>query len=85
MKLTMFNTEEELQELTGLTHDELWDAGFDLDDWDIGFQTEEHMPNAYEDDGTALTWWLTQSMDDYCCGYGETKHKDKYYYLVYHA
>ena len=43
--LTMFNTEEELCELTGLSSDNyckaLWEAGFDLDDWDVGFCSEE--------------------------------------------
>lgn len=40
VKLIGFDTREELSELTGLTADELWDAGFNLDDWDIGFQSE---------------------------------------------
>lgn len=39
--VTFFETREDLRELTGLSgdnHDEaLWDAGFDLDDWDFGF------------------------------------------------
>lgn len=33
----IFTSEKELQKLTGLSHDELWDNNFDLDDWDIGF------------------------------------------------
>ena len=32
----IFETEEELCELTGLTEEELWQKGFNLDDWEIG-------------------------------------------------
>lgn len=85
IKLEMFNTEADLQELTGLTHDKLMKAGFILDDWDIGFQTDRHMLNAYEDDGAGLTAWLTQQMDDWCCGYREFIYNGKFYYLVYHS
>lgn len=46
VKLIGFETREELSELTGLTVDELWDAGFDLDDWDIGFQSEIQLHRA---------------------------------------
>lgn len=35
VKLIAFDTEEELMELTGLSEDELWINGFNLDDWDI--------------------------------------------------
>jgi hypothetical protein len=37
VKLIVFDTEEELMELTGLSENELWKNGFNLDDWDIGF------------------------------------------------
>lgn len=40
LNLVVFETEEELCELTGLTEDELWQKGFNLDDWEIGFQSE---------------------------------------------
>lgn len=40
IQLTWFESEKDLQALTGLDHDELWDAGFDLDDWDFGFVTD---------------------------------------------
>jgi hypothetical protein len=39
VKLIAFDTEE-LMELTGLSEDELWEKGFHLDDWNIGFQSE---------------------------------------------
>lgn len=37
--VTFFHTEEQLTALTGLSHDALWEAGFNLDDWDFGFVT----------------------------------------------
>ena len=40
LNLVVFETEEELCELTGLTEEELWQKGFNLDDWEIGFQSE---------------------------------------------
>ena len=75
----IFTTEEELQELTGLDHEELWEAGFNLDDWDIGFCCDKKLRKNKE-------WWLLNQMSNYCCGYREiVKYKGKYYYLVYHA
>lgn len=40
LNLVVFETEEELCESTGLTEEELWQKGFNLDDWEIGFQSE---------------------------------------------
>ena len=40
--VTFFNTEEELQELTGLDHDGLWENGFDLDDLAWGFASDTY-------------------------------------------
>ena len=31
-----FDHEETLTKITGLKHDELWDVGINLDDWDYG-------------------------------------------------
>ena len=39
--VTFFETREELCALSGLPDSEaLWNAGFDLDDWDFGFCSE---------------------------------------------
>ena len=47
--VTFFNTEEELQQLTGLNHQALWDNGFDLDDWDWGFVSDTYWsPHDYK-------------------------------------
>lgn len=36
----VFDTEDYLQGLLGMTHQELWDAGVNLDDWDYGVVLE---------------------------------------------
>ena len=78
IKCTIFTTEDELSKLTGLTHELLWEAGFDLDDWDIGFCCEKTLTlnNAI---------WLLNQMAGYCCGYEEIHYNGNYYYLVYHS
>ena len=49
--LKMFTTEDELCELTGLPpdnyHEALWNAGFILDDWDVGFESDKPMHHTY--------------------------------------
>ena len=76
--LIAFTTEEELTQLTGLTEKELWDIGFVLDDWDIGFQSDKKI------DENNL-WWLYYRMDNYCVGFKEVVYNGKYYYTVHHA
>ena len=40
-KLTFFDTEKDIRELTGIdTHEGLLEAGFYLDDWDWGFVSD---------------------------------------------
>lgn len=89
VNLTWFESEKDLQELTGLDHDGLWDAGFDLDDWDFGFVTDEKLRLDVYDYG------------DYNCGYYYlikplvmnnfafeptcTEYNGRYYYMCYHA
>lgn len=82
LKLVVFETEEELSELTGLTEQELWDKGFNLDDWDIGFQLEvklhksptaEDIEDGYREDELIALFdlpahWLMMQMNSYCIG-----------------
>lgn len=76
--IVAFENDDELIELTGLSYDELWDNGFNLDDWDIGFQSDKRID--YRN-----LWWLEQSMSNYCVGYDEVEYNGKYYYLVHHS
>lgn len=100
LKITVFETVDELCEITGLSEDELWAHGFDLDDWDIGFccnQKLHRSPTKEEIEDEDLGYseyslvfgdkahWLTFQMDMYCVGPSFTQYKNKYYYLVHHA
>lgn len=93
--LRMISTREDLISETGMTADELWDAGFDLDDWDVCFVSNKRLIETYEEKGETWhdTWeepiedayWLITRMDSYCVGYREVKFCGKWYYMVYHA
>lgn len=77
------NNREDIREWTGLPSDNydqaLWDAGFNLDDWDMCIESETPLTL----DGDA--GWLLLEMDSYCCGYNEVEHNGKWYYTVHHA
>ena len=89
--LKMFSSEKELSILTGLDHEELWDAGFNLDDWDVGFQSDIELTRIEHDRYDTWTtsidvaWWLVNQMDNYCVGYKHNEYKGKHYYMVYHS
>lgn len=77
------NNREDIREWTGLPGDNydqaLWDAGFNLDDWDMCIESETPLTL----DGDA--WWLLCEMDSYCCGCDEVEYNGKWYYTVHHA
>lgn len=94
----IFATERQLEQLTGLTHDGLWDAGFDLDDWDIGFRFDEKMHREVEEDDpkdcywneiypdyNSPYWWLMNEICNYCVGPTYCEFNGKHYYLVHHS
>lgn len=100
VKLIAFDTEEELMELTGLSENELWKNGFNLDDWDIGFQTEiklhadptqEGLEEEISRPGELLAsyrlpaHWLMMQMNNYCIGANYVFLDGKHYYTVHHA
>ncbi len=94
MRITVFTTLKELESLTGLTTSELWDAGFNLDDWDIGFKCPAPLHDVSvpaDDDGDLSEdygnpyHWLFARMQNYCVGPSFVKHKRSYYYLVHHS
>ena len=83
-----FEGEKDLEVLTGLSHDELWDAGFDLDDMDFGIATDEEWiaDNWYNyPDAPYYKTWMLNHMESHCVGYKLVKYKDKYYYTVHHS
>ena len=95
IELKMISTEEDLIKETGLTRDELWDAGFNLDDWDTCFVSEtrlveEATKGDYEygyEYGEPIddAYWLIRRMEGYCEGLREVNYAGKYYYTVYHS
>ena len=81
--VTFFNTEEELKQLTGLDHDELWKNGFDLDDWAWGFVSDTYWdPYNYKN---KYTYWLLHHMHSYTTAYKANKYNGKYYYMHYYG
>ena len=95
INLRMTDNREDIRKWTGLPADNydeaLWEAGFNLDDWDVCFESDTRLVREYSDgDGswfepTAEAWWLVHSMDNYCVGYREVEYNGKWYYTVHHA
>lgn len=92
INLTMFDTEEDLMKLTGLTRDELWDNDFDTDDWDVGFVSDVSLTTTEYDkdcgeweEPVEDAYWLVRQMESYCVGYTHVEFKGRHYYMVHHA
>lgn len=81
--ITFFDTEDDLSALTGLDHDQLWDAGFNLDDWDFGFVVDKPLSQHYK--APHYEHWLDDHMDCYCCGSRHVQYGGKHYYMAYHS
>ena len=89
INLTMFTKADDLEELTGLTHEELWDHGFNLDDMDVGFVSDiplhtdtDEFDWLYNNDEYS---WLLNAMNNYCVGPTYREYNGKHYYTVHHA
>ena len=84
--VTFFDKTEELLELTGLPDREsLWDADFDLDDWDFGFVSDTEWNEDWFGDHPYFEYWLLTRMDNHCVGYKHTEYNGKHYYMLYHS
>ena len=88
--LIFFDTREELRELTGLPdydHDRpLWEAGFDLDDWDFGFVSDKELADNWGcGEGKYWEYWLLTHMEDRCVGYKHVEYNGRHYYMAYHS
>lgn len=87
--ITWFENAKDLQELTGLEYMELWDAGFNMDDWDFGFCTDEELDlNAYDYmDFKCGYYYLMKALVENNRAF-EPKHTEyngKHYYMCYHS
>ena len=75
--LIYFETEEELSEMTGLNHDELWENGFNLDDWDFGFAIDVKF---------TIPWWLDHVLENATYSDREiTDYNGVRYIMYYHS
>lgn len=94
--LRITDNREDIREWTGLPSDNfdeaLWNAGFNLDDWDICIESDTRLLQEVNDGGdigwtepVSEAWWLVNQMDGYCCGYNEVEYNGKWYYTVHHA
>ncbi len=97
--LTFFESVEDLEKLTGLSRDELWENGFDLDDMDWGFRSDNCYVKECKDEFGCSFWGYRDDegtpefihtllflwMDSYCVGFRHTEHNGKHYYILYHS
>ena len=88
--VTFFETREDLRSLTGLpadNHDKaLWDAGFNLDDWDFGFVGNEEWSDRWGwGTGSYMEYWLLSRMENHCVGYEHIEFNGRHYYMLYHS
>lgn len=76
INLIMTGNEEDLQKLTGLDHKGLWDAGFNLDDWDACFVSDIPLHSRIESIHTSN--WLGEEYDEvyYELDYDDPKRED---------
>lgn len=85
--VTFFHTVEELTALTGLSYDALWEAGFDLDDWDYGFVTVEEWPdteNLWNDECPYYRWSIASMLEN-TCRIEHYEWQGRHYHMKYHA
>lgn len=93
INLRITDNREDIRKWTGLSDDELWNVGFNLDDWDICFESDTRLVERVDNDEDGdrwvtpvdEAWWLVCRMENYCCGFNEVKYKGKWYYTVHHA
>jgi len=85
-QITFFEPED-LETLTGLSHDELWKAGFETDDMDFGMLCDTPLDNESEmyTEGPYYDYWLTRNAGAHCVGYDHIQHEGKHWYLLHHA
>ena len=81
-RVIFFDTREELAKLTGLS---MWNVGFNLDDWDFGFQTETEWNGEWDDEHPYYESWILIRMECHCVGYEHVEHHGKHYYMLYHS
>lgn len=91
IELKMLTSREDLRKITGSpsdNHDEaLWNAGFNLDDWDVCFVSDVSLTKDEEgyEDPIDEAYWLLNRMEYYCVGYEHVEYGGKHFYIAYHS
>lgn len=86
LNITFYEGSADLQELTGLSYKELWEAGFNLDDMDFGIVCDVELVEDWWSNGAPYySWWLLDRMDSHCVGYNHVEYNGKHYYTVHHS
>lgn len=95
INLRITDNREDIRQWTGLPSDNydeaLWDAGFNLDDWDICIESDTRLLQEFVEGDDIWTdpvdeaYWLVRQMESYCCGYNEVEYNGKWYYTVHHS
>jgi hypothetical protein len=86
LNITFYEGSADLQELTGLSYKELWEAGFNLDDMDFGIVCDVELGEDWWSNGAPYySWWLLDRMDSHCVGYNHVEYNGKHYYTVHHS
>lgn len=92
INLRMTDNREDIRAWTGLPADNydeaLWEAGFNLDDWDVCFESDKRLVQECGEDGDTWlepigeAWWLVHQMGGY---FNEVEYNGKWYYTAHHA
>lgn len=99
--IVAFNTVRDVYDILGLEYNdkyynepqyqELWDAGFNFDDWDIGFACREPLQHTVKDGEDEWhewdddVYWLGSQMESYCVGVSVCEYGGWYWYTVHHS
>ena len=88
--VTFFDNIGELREITGVSEDNyhqvLWDAGFNLDDWDFGFVSDtEWNEDWWSNNAPYYQFWMLDRMSSHCVGYEHVEYGGRHYYMLYHS
>ena len=83
VNLIMTGKEEDLEKLTGLDRDGLWNAGFNLDDWDVCFVSDIPLHSETLRKQTRSDWTVDVWEEETCelgCDY---EHYDDVHWLFW--
>ena len=103
-EIIVFDKEEDIYKILGWKYtndskkeklrDKLWDANFNLDDWDIGFACKEPLGHMVHDEADYSdewyewyddVWWLGMRMENYCVGYHHVEYGGYHWYTFHHS